>query len=501
MSVAIELGSVEVAASASDTRLCLESRILIRGRSHELQETERRQPSTVSLALSDPKAWIRKGHDYRVRLSVAFDTATGSAVDTSLMQTVAERLKASKYWGECGLAVTTVETTGGPPAILVLGLEYLSNITFEYTGRPHRLAVGVPLQDIQPPSGVACYDVAEVHLKVRFSKSLLVAMHLESGAFEHAESHMHSPLNTGSTVTSHICDTAARDLPYPSPPSSQEDAGRLSSPGLSELQLSMLQLALRTAISGPPSRHSADVGISSTSGLRPLASVAPALWSPGHLRNVTSRTVFLPAIGHALANVSRHAVNNLQLRDKVAELARRHTVSPSLTLDTGDATLCQRSLELLTWQRMVSAVRNMDTRKSVSSLLSGIACSSVDDNQTEVILDDDIKHPALDELSLDEDDENEAYDSDEDSSRFDELTLDDDDEWYDHGDLFLLDDNITTNEGYDFQASQDHDIDHRHYSHAMEQLDMFADESVSSRVPFSAERCRGNEDASMLDGW
>ncbi|OQO02842.1 hypothetical protein B0A48_11125 [Cryoendolithus antarcticus] len=499
MSVTVDLGSVKVASGADDTEMCLESSILIRGRSHQLEELEQRQSSTISLAISDPKAWVQKGHDYRVRLSIAFDTATGSALDPSLMQTIAERLKVSKYWDKCGLAVTTVKITDGIPAILVLGLEHLSNIASECTGGQHRLAAGVPLQDIQPPFGVACYDVAGVHLKVRSSKSRLERFMVSAPSpFQHADVHRHSPLNAESMVSTPFYDAAAQDLLYPSPPSSQEDTSRSQSCGMSEVQLSMLQLALRTAISGPPLRNPADVGISSTSGLRPLASLAPALWSPGHLTHVTSCTILLPTISHAMADVSRHAVDRSQLRDKMAELARRHIASPSPTLDTGDATSYQGFLELLTWQRMASVLRNMDTRKSVSSLLDDIGCSAADDNQTEVILDNEVSHPALDELFLDEDDENEAYDSDEDGSRFDELTLDDlDEEWDDYSDL--LDDDTTTIKGYDVQASRAHDIDQLHDDHAKEQLNMFAEEPVNGRVPFGGDGSCGDEDAFMLD--
>ncbi|OQN99052.1 hypothetical protein B0A48_14913 [Cryoendolithus antarcticus] len=503
MSVAVDLGGIEIAAAADETRMCLESSILISERSDALEKSEQRRSSTVRLAISNPKAWVQKGHDYRVRLSIAFDTATESASDSSLVRTVAECLKASKYWSECGLAFTTVEITDGVPTILVLGLEYLSNIAFEHTSGPHRLAAGVPIQDIQPPSSVARYDVAEVHLKVRFSKSRLDrSMDSAPSAFEHAATHTRTSLNAENTVSTSFCDVAAQGLPYPSPPSSQEDTSRSQSCGMSEVKLSLLQFALRTAISGPPSRNSADVSISSISGLRPLASLAPALWSPGHLMHVTSRTVFLPTISHAMANVSRHAVNNLQLRDKVAELVRRHTAGPSPAFDTGNGASYQGSLEVLTWQRMASAVRYMDTRKGASRLLSGIARSSFDDNQTEVILDNEVTHPPLDDLYLDEDDENEAYDSDENGSRLDELELDDDDEeWDEHGDL-LLDDNTTTNEGQDMQAIPDHDheiVDQLHDGQAKEELNLFAENTVNSRVPYCGDGSYGDEDAFMLD--
>ncbi|KAK6435041.1 hypothetical protein LTR95_008776 [Oleoguttula sp. CCFEE 5521] len=514
MSVTVDLGNLDVVASTNDTRLSLESSVVLKGSSHGVNDTEQRRTSTVSLAISNPGAWIRKGHDYRFQLQIAFNEAMEPGMSFLPLGTIAHRLESSKYWGECGLTVTRVEIIDGNPAVLTLGLDYQSSFVKDSAGGPHRLAAGVPLEDIQPPSGILRRNVGEVRLAITFSKPQPVR-HLGTipATLDHNDADVYSPTTAKDMDPSRVHDASSHDHPYPSPPSSQEDTSRLQGCAQSELHLNMLQYAITTAISGPPPRRSSKFSIANIHGLRPLTSLAPALWSQGHLRDVASRTIFLPTIGHAMANVSRHAVRRPELRYKSAEVDRRHRgvpLCPDVVNATGNTALYQRSLEVLAWQSMTTQLRKLGARKNVSRLLDGMTHRPGDGDTFDNILDAEAGQVAFKEVMSEDLDRDETYDSDQDGSCFDELTLDGDDggsnEW-NGSNAPPFDDIIGTDDGHDVQVNSDDDRANWLSDSKVEELwglhdvdeEWSAEEPVNSRRLYYADDGDGDGDALMLD--
>ncbi|TKA27205.1 hypothetical protein B0A50_04542 [Salinomyces thailandicus] len=86
--------------------------------------------------------------------------------------------------------------------------------------------------------------------------------------------------------------------------------------------LQFVDAALRVSISNQPRRLGKGIKAKRSTQLKKLADVAPSLWAPGYLQNVSSRAVFLPTICHALANVASHSSRDNRFQSKFEKMTR-----------------------------------------------------------------------------------------------------------------------------------------------------------------------------------
>lgn len=121
--------------------------------------------------------------------------------------------------------------------------------------------------------------------------------------------------------------------------------------------LGLIDTALRLVICGSSTRSPRGMSILGKHVHVPLTDLAPALWSPGSLPAVASRSVFLPTIAHALSSVCGvHAsTDNLRrkyqqatrLGDALLEPLRSNTIKTA-----GDA------LDVRLWQKLTTSAFN-----------------------------------------------------------------------------------------------------------------------------------------------
>nr|POE85516.1 hypothetical protein CFP56_43832 [Quercus suber] len=82
----------------------------------------------------------------------------------------------------------------------------------------------------------------------------------------------------------------------------------------------LLASGLREAVSESPRRRVDGVQPDDKNSLLRLSNIAPALFSPGYLSNISSRAVFIPLLSHALLSVGfKHAYSS-SLRSKFTQL-------------------------------------------------------------------------------------------------------------------------------------------------------------------------------------
>ncbi|KAF4313166.1 hypothetical protein GTA08_BOTSDO01088 [Botryosphaeria dothidea] len=102
--------------------------------------------------------------------------------------------------------------------------------------------------------------------------------------------------------------------------------------------LELVDCALRLAICEKPLKLPSGIKITRDNVTR-LATVAPALWRPHHLKAVSERAPFLPAIAHTLSHSLLVNARSAPLKRKTAELLGRYPPAVTRTgpLSPGDA--------------------------------------------------------------------------------------------------------------------------------------------------------------------
>lgn len=130
----------------------------------------------------------------------------------------------------------------------------------------------------------------------------------------------------------------------------------------------LFDAGLRYAIATPSKRLLKNVEVIGHESLKQLSSVCPAVFSPAHLESVSSRTVFLPTVSHALTQLCGVHARNPALRSKLLELSRRcgmhrseHRTSPT-TQDNMSAHL---------WRSMQAGLFDSNAASRLTPISSG----------------------------------------------------------------------------------------------------------------------------------
>jgi hypothetical protein len=171
-----------------------------------------------------------------------------------------------------------------------------------------------------------------------------------------------------------------RRCPYPTPPSSQDTLEQSQNehalkPATFQRQrislgdvLQVVEAGLRYATLKPSTRKIKTATVSSNEGFKPFSSVAPALWIPDYHRSVAGRAMLVPAISHAIANVSSRASTNLGLSEKVRQLARQRSCKGNQAAQNDvrvRAAELQDALSVQIWQGMTSALSSAATARKL----------------------------------------------------------------------------------------------------------------------------------------
>ncbi|THZ62388.1 hypothetical protein D6C85_09258 [Aureobasidium pullulans] len=103
--------------------------------------------------------------------------------------------------------------------------------------------------------------------------------------------------------------------------------------------------------------------ITERSSFKHLGDICPAMWSPGHLEAIASRTIFLPTISHAISNSVQQRARSFSLREKLKEVARQETTTAS-----DSPTAIQKAVGIRLWRLMQRRLRDPSAGKGLKSI-------------------------------------------------------------------------------------------------------------------------------------
>lgn len=226
----------------------------------------------------------------------------------------------------------------------------------------HRLAQDVPYHDIEPPPGIQTARLHHVSLHMRFSdtsdrkrRRTPASWSLVNGS---ADDDM-LELSTAGPALSPVfepwtCPRIRRTRITPgrttSPPPQRPmlaSHGELTDGGEEHCPptlkryyntsatdccpqnhhhediFALCDAGIRYAIATPRKRSLKDVELVGHESLTQLSSICPAVFSPSHWESLSSRTILLPTVSHALTQTCGVHARNAALRSKLLELSRR----------------------------------------------------------------------------------------------------------------------------------------------------------------------------------
>lgn len=227
----------------------------------------------------------------------------------------------------------------------------------------HRLAQDVPYHDIEPPPGIQTARLHHVSLHMRFSdtsdrkrRRTPASWSLVNGSDD--DDDMLELSDAGPTLSPVFepwtCPRIRRTRITPgratSPPSQRPmlaphgeltDGGEEHCPPTlkrcyntsatdyhpqnhhHEDIFALCDAGIRYAIATPRKRSLKDVELVGHESLTQLSSICPAVFSPSHWESLSSRTILLPTVSHALTQTCGVHARNAALQSKLLELSRR----------------------------------------------------------------------------------------------------------------------------------------------------------------------------------
>ncbi|THY66691.1 hypothetical protein D6C95_10513, partial [Aureobasidium pullulans] len=207
--------------------------------------------------------------------------------------------------------------------------------------------------------------------------------------------------------------------------------------------VTLIDAALRLAITNLPPKALSGMKITERSSFKHLGDICPAMWSPGHLEAIASRTIFLPTISHAISNSVQQRARSFSLREKLKEVARQETTTAS-----DSPTAISKAVSIRLWRLMQRRLRDPSAGKGIKSIRisdTTLPMSEPDDEYENVL---DIQHELDTLIDWQANGCLELGDMDDDNDDDDDLLyVEYDDEWEDlftdtEVDVDLLDDEM-----------------------------------------------------------
>lgn len=214
----------------------------------------------------------------------------------------------------------------------------------------HKLSDELSCSDVRPHAHVPILELNSVHLTMRIWKkhetkrrqsNYVDTNHENAVEFSRSEStgeclHIRLPKDLlaaryasmheiDSRMLQPACDMATDcscSVPQPLKRSSwTSEIDKREGPEFQHDILAILDAGVRLAITSKPQRLLTGVRLDESDSYIPLAEVAPSVWSPGFLRAMSSRSLLLPTISHALSQVGIGNAKGERLKSKLAEVS------------------------------------------------------------------------------------------------------------------------------------------------------------------------------------
>lgn len=297
----------------------------------------------------------------------------------------------------------------------------------------HKLAEGVPFDDVHPPIGIHELEMVSVQLHMHVKSELRTNLWIVD---TRTDNNSHRPDDTSNPRRDHASsiesagseaededmlfgatdcnddmlagadDGNTKVMQQPNRPddSSLKRAASVAKPLSAmdppkQLMLELLDAGLRQSIAGSPKRASKRIAVSGIESFQPLADIAPALWSPSYQLAISQRAILTPTITHALVKVGCTSARRESLRVKLGELSRRSELLDSRCSGSGarDVQSVQGSISRILWQASQTSLLDPDSAAKLTSSTASrragkhdkrdIAVDALDAMSTRTILD------------------------------------------------------------------------------------------------------------------
>lgn len=288
--------------------------------------------------------------------------------------------------------------------------------TLEYTSSPEYNSEDVLLDDIENESE----DFALTTLEIQQSDNLQVVREQQHNSETDKPTDMVLQQDIGDVLRpARIISQKQWPLKFTSDTTKSNVEG---GGGCTNTILELIDVGIRTVIGGSPTKTGRRMTVRPSSSARSLANLAPTIWSPGYLKSMSTRAVFLPTINHALNTIlnsqctsERHKMtmetvdcqNRLKANSDMTE-AKHHMQTSTERFEGPDIT----SVHL--WRMLENGLRISDAARRLKPL----TFSTSQKFGYHATGHDEILDAAIDATGAES-----SYDSEDEDSSFEELAV------------------------------------------------------------------------------
>ncbi|KAH7125438.1 hypothetical protein B0J11DRAFT_306723 [Dendryphion nanum] len=358
MTKTIELGRAVIASADSGIQLWSTTLITLSPLERSFDTQALDHFSLVQLVHSG-YVWVCRGNGLYLDIKL---TTQGENLRGAELSQLANKLMNAPVWAQLELH-TSLPADNGPCMFkddrIRINICHTHDHAKEPSVKYHRIFSDVPFVDIKPPDGISTLGLLSVEIQMDIRK------------VEHRPSKM---LSLGSVGPRSHNQTA--NLAIVQPKHRKEYGGRHASSELASMGPSMIQhqfpmnMDVMAALIDSALRVSAcDLTPKLPPGLKiivknfsgSLASICPAIWSPGYLRAFAQRSHLMPTISRSLQKSASRKAEPSSLRDKLADLLHDRVVDqPGFTLfDNDDAPLDPKPINTINCRLWIYAHNHM----------------------------------------------------------------------------------------------------------------------------------------------
>ncbi|THW64281.1 hypothetical protein D6D20_02997 [Aureobasidium pullulans] len=331
----IDLGNLRL--SCPSTRLDL---VLTSNASFSTLARRSFQDTISATNIESACVWIAPATNVHLLLNITCPSfASGQYIDI-LKHRLLTALRHAALWTQLNLQPSLSVEPSLHPDTGHLIIISLTSAPPPSTGKKvptHRLGKDVPFSHLKPPEGVPHWTLDQVNLG----------------------------LDIRSPIQPMTADQDCMLFESPTPLDQGDDASFPTNGGPKfESIVTLIDAALRLVITNLPPKALSGMKITERSSFKHLGDICPAMWSPGHLEAVASRTIFLPTISHAISDSVQQRARSFSLREKLKEVARQETT----TTTSNSPTTIQKAVSIRLWRLMQRRLRDPSAGKGLKSI-------------------------------------------------------------------------------------------------------------------------------------
>uniref|UniRef100_A0A2D3V7E1 Uncharacterized protein n=1 Tax=Ramularia collo-cygni TaxID=112498 RepID=A0A2D3V7E1_9PEZI len=363
----VQLGSLCLVSTTADLELQLNSCAEVAANDTTFTIEELLSKAMSYEAANRP--WIMPGETFKLHVNLDIDVL---GMNThGLIQTFAQKLYDSKMWLELCLKPISMTLSNDRNVTLRISR---THDDVAVSGRPpvHKLSDNLSCGALSVHPDVPTLQLNSVHFAFRINQRQS-SKRCTSKSFESDQCGPIDPDMLATRSQTHFDEPLVGDLRVATRSFEMSQAVRseqynpensCGAPGLVPKYwpcsqkdiLDLLDAGILNAITADPKRSARGIRLNESQSLKHLVDFAPSIWCPGYFTAVSSRSLLMPTISHALSQVGVGSARSGTLRAKFAEIARRARHPSSISssspnyVASRDSKSAQSCMELRLWQ-------------------------------------------------------------------------------------------------------------------------------------------------------